>query len=90
MSTKKNSTARTGSAKDTSEVKQFIHHLGEAMRIARRDPNISARLYNDLADAWNDFLNEFPSLAEFQESEAYMQLAADTYAKQIAEKGGAR
>ena len=75
-----------------AELKDFAHHLTEAIRIARDSETLPNSLYNDLAEAWCDFENRMPSLARLSESEEYMHLALTTYAKQIKEraKGGAK
>jgi hypothetical protein len=75
------------------ELSRFEHHMGETLRIANSHPWIPASLYNGLSDAWNDFLNEMPSLARFYEDERVIALAIETYQTQTrerTEKGGAR
>ena len=76
-----------------NELSNFEHHLAEVLRIAGDHPWIPVSLYNDLADAWNDFLNDLPSLRRFNEDERVIALAIETYATQTrerAEKGGAK
>ena len=101
MSTKKTSSTRAqrGSAADKAhaeqvaqgaELSRFEHHLAEALRIGQSHPLVPASLYNDLADAWNDFLNEMTSRARFYEDERVIALALETYHTQKVEKGGAR
>jgi hypothetical protein len=80
-------------ADNRDELPDFAHHLAEALRIAGDHPWIPVSLYNDLADAWNDFLNELPSLRRFNEDERVIALAIETYITQTAaqtEKGGKR
>jgi len=79
--------------KPTDELKDFAHHLAEAIRIARDNPILPARLYNGLANALNDFENDLPSLARVSESEAHIILTIDAFIEQTTEqteKGGAR
>jgi hypothetical protein len=66
----------------------FADHLAAVLKIARESDAIPASFYNDLADAWNDFINELPSVGDFQESAAYIHLALVTRAR--LQKGGAR
>jgi len=80
----------TTQAEQGSELSQFEHHLAEALRIGQSHPWVPASLYNDLADAWNDFLNEMTSRARFYEDERVIALALEIYHTQKAEKGGAR
>jgi hypothetical protein len=78
---------------DRDELKQFAHHLAEAIRIARDNPILPARLYNGLANALNDFENDLPSLARVSESEAHIRLTIDAFIEQTTEqteKGGAK
>jgi hypothetical protein len=86
MSTKKNSTARRASAKDNAELQNFAHHLAEAIRIARDNPILPARLYNGLANALNDFENDLPSLARLSESEAHILITLNAFIEQTAAK----
>ena len=75
------------------ELRSFAHHLAEAIRIARDNPILPARLYNDLADALCNFENNLPSLARVSESEAHIRLTIDAFIEQTAaqtEKGGTR
>jgi len=86
MSTRKTTTPRQGSAKDNAELRDFAHHLAEAIRIARDNPILPARLYNDLADALLSFENNLPSLARVSESEAHIRLTIDAFIEQTAER----
>ncbi len=93
MSSKKNSTAHAGSAKNNAELQNFAHHLAEALRIARYSPMIPASLYNGLANALNDFENDLPSLTGLCESEPHILLTLNTFIEQTAAqtaKGGTR
>jgi hypothetical protein len=86
-------TVRPESATAISELKDFAHHLSEALRIARYSPMIPASLYNGLADALNDFENDLPSLTRVSESEAHILITLNAFIEQTAartEKGGAR
>ena len=76
-----------------SELPDFAHHLAEAIRIARDNPILPARLYNGLADALIDFENDLPSLSRVSESESHIILTLTAFIEQTAarvEKGGAR
>lgn len=76
---------------ETNELKDFAHHLSEAIRIARENPIIPASLYNSLADALFGFENDLPSLSRVSESEAHIMLTIESYIEQTAEqtaKGG--
>lgn len=53
----------------------FAHHMSGALRIARTSDLFTARFYNNLAEAWGEFINTMPGLGEFQESEEYIALA---------------
>jgi hypothetical protein len=77
MTTKKSTKKpRAKSTPDAAkELEAFAHHLSEALRIGRTSEAITSGLYNDLADAWNEFLNDSRILTEFQESEEYINLA---------------
>jgi len=92
---KETTATRKGSAKDTEQAEivtqgaalsRFEHHLAEALRIGQSHPLVPASLYNDLADAWNDFLNEMTSRARFYEDERVIALALETYATQTRER----
>ena len=65
MSTKK-TTPKPRGAGSPDTLEAFARHLAEVLRIGRAHPDIPARLYNNLADAWNSGINELPSLGEFQ------------------------
>ena len=97
MSTKNSSstTVRRGSRVDKAhdeqvargnELSSFEHHLAASLRIAREHPWIPASLYNALADALNDFLNELLSLMRFYEDERVIALALETYIQQTRER----
>jgi hypothetical protein len=76
-----------------SELSHFAHHLAEAIRIARDNPILPARLYNGLANALNDFENDLPSLARVSESEPHILITLEAFIEQTAAqtaKGGAR
>jgi hypothetical protein len=45
----------------------FARHLAEVLRIGRTADFIPAGLYNDLADAWNEFVNTAGDGAAFRE-----------------------
>ncbi len=87
------STKKVTQPKPTDELKDFAHHLAEALRIARYSPMIPASLYNGLANALNDFENDLPSLTRLCESEPHILLTLNAFIEQTAarrEKGGAR
>lgn len=75
---------------DRAEMHEFAGHLAAVLRIARKNPLIPSGLYNDLADGWNNYINDLPSLAEFQESATYIMLALEARERQRAAKGGAQ
>ncbi len=80
-------------ADNRDELQDFAHHLAEAIRIARDNPILPTRLYNDLADALLSFENNLPSLARVSESEAHIRLTIDAFIEQTAaqaEKGDTR
>jgi hypothetical protein len=87
------STKKVTQPKPTDELKDFAHHLAEALRIAHHSPMIPASLYNGLADALNDFENDLPSLTRMSESEPHILLTLNAFIEQTrerTEKGGTR
>ena len=46
---------------------RFAHHLSEVLRIGRTADFIPAGLYNDLGNAWNEFVNTAGGGAAFRE-----------------------
>ncbi len=95
MSRRKTTTTADESATptDRDELKQFAHHLAEALRIAHYSPMIPASLYNGLADVLIDFENDLPSLARVSESEPHILITLNAFIEQTAaraEKGGTR
>ena len=74
MTTKKTSTKRPTKGKAPAEVAdegdspaRFAYHLAEVLRIGRTAPFIPASLYNDLGNAWNEFVNTAGDGAAFRE-----------------------
>jgi hypothetical protein len=58
MTTKKTTTKKAAKGKAApEELDAFAHHLAEVLRIARPADSVPASLYNDLANAWNEFVN---------------------------------
>ena len=99
MTTRKGSTARRAKGK-TAEVRDaeaeaadlaaFPHHMSEALRIARTWDVFTPRFYDDLADAWNEFMNDSQLLGTIYEGEQFVALVLSEYQRRNAEKGGAR
>ncbi len=73
-------------ADDSNE--SLARHISEAIRITNERDDLPACLYNGLCEAWNDFVNDLPSLAAYQDSEPYMVLTLDTYAAQMKAREG--
>ena len=74
MTTKKASTKRPAKGKAPAEVAdegdspaRFAYHLAEVLRIGRTADFIPAGLYNDLGNAWNEFVNTAGGGAAFRE-----------------------
>jgi hypothetical protein len=89
------STAQKGSAKDKAqadliaqraELSRFEYRQAEPLRIAGEHRSIPSGLYNGLADAWNDFLNDLPSLSDFNHDQRLIALALETYHLQHAQR----
>ena len=66
---------------------QFAHHLSETLRIARAADFITARLYNDVFDAWNEFANSAFHNGHVWESEEYINLILAEAERQAGERG---
>jgi len=71
------------------ELDEFAEHLSAALRIARTHPAITTRFYNDLSDAWNEFVNSVLGKGEVWESVEYMRLILENARRQQRE-GGAK
>lgn len=65
-------------------------HLSEAIRITRERDDLSAGLYNDLAEAVTNFENNLPSSARMQESDRGILLALDFYIAQTKKRKGSK
>jgi hypothetical protein len=71
------------------ELDAFAHHLSEVLRIARTHPDMPSQLYNDIADAWNEYVNTVIARANLWESEEYVRLvlAEEKRKKEAGEEG---
>jgi hypothetical protein len=67
----------------------FDYHFAAALHLARYSPAISAVLYEGMADAWNNFQNDMPSLADFSAQPEFIRLALETDREQRAARKGA-
>jgi len=73
-----------------AELDAFAYHLSEVLRIARTADFIPGPLYNDLANAWNEFVNTAGTgnaFRELHEGEAGVRLLLEI--KMRSEEGGA-
>lgn len=86
MTTKRKTQAATKGKADTEELDAFARHFSEVLRIARTNPLISTRFFNDLADAWLEFENTISNSDTMHHSEQLILLALRYNAEQ---KGGA-
>lgn len=64
----------------------LAHHMAEVLRIARESDDIPSGFYNDISEAWQEFVNRMPLLVRFWESEEYVRLALEFNARQRAER----
>ena len=90
MTTKKTSTKKAAEGKADNELGAFAYHLSEVLRIARTAPLISASLYNDLGNAWNEFVNtagDGAAFRELHEGEAGMRLFMEIVGRLRGEEG---
>jgi hypothetical protein len=62
--------------------------LSEAIRIVNESDDLPASLCRDLSEAWNNFINDLPSLIAFQDSEHYMVSALETNVAQTKAQEG--
>ncbi|MBA3804110.1 MAG: hypothetical protein H0X14_00115 [Acidobacteria bacterium] len=61
-----------------AELEAFALHMSEVLRIARTSDLFTARFYNDLSEAWNEFQNATLSKTNVWESETYIRLILRT------------
>jgi hypothetical protein len=87
MTAKKKPQGATKGKADVEELDAFARHFSEVLRIARNNPLISTRLFNDLADAWCNFENTISNSDNMHHSEGLIRLALRYNAEQ---KGGAK
>ena len=93
MTTKKTTKKPAGKStpKADAELEAFAHHLAEVLRIARTHPDIPAQLYNDIAEAFNEFQNGTPKRCLITDSEAAIKIElVGGIAQRKAQKGGAK
>jgi hypothetical protein len=87
MTTKKKTQGATKGKAEAEELDAFAHHFAEVLRIARTNPSISTRFFNDLAEAWCDFENTISDSDTLHHDEEIIRVALRFNAKQ---KGGAQ
>jgi hypothetical protein len=67
----------------------FAYHFAAALQLARYSPALSTVLYEGMADAWNNFQNDMPSLSDFSAQPEFIRLALETDREQRAARKGA-
>jgi hypothetical protein len=91
MTTKKGST-KPVKGKADADLEALAHHLSEVLRITREHPDIPARLYNGIAEAWTDFQNMTPDSNVITDSAEMirLELFGGIAQRKAAAKGGAK
>lgn len=92
MTKKKGSTKKrarsspTNAERYAADLAAFPHHMSEVLRIAQTWDTFPHSFYNDLGEAWNDFVNDTQSLADIYHDETFIRLILSAHT----EEGGAR